>query len=34
LRPIIKQKVAIFSLIGFLDGENAPDIANTQQTLI
>lgn len=26
MRPIIKQKVAIFSPIGFLDGENAPDI--------
>jgi len=26
LRPIIKQKVGIFSPLGFLDGENAPDI--------
>jgi len=26
LKPVTKQKVAIFSPVGFLDGENAPDI--------
>jgi len=30
LRPIVKQKVAIFSPVGFLDGENANEIISSQ----
>ena len=26
MKPVIKQKIALFSPVGFLDGENAVDI--------